>query len=125
MSPDETVTAFIRAIEQRDIDQAVSFTSPEISYENMPIEPIVGHAGLRATLEMFLSPAKSVDWQILTQYEVGDVVINERLDRFEIGSGWLELPIAGVFKVHDGLITLWRDYFDMDTYQRQLKDLMG
>ena len=46
------------------------------------------------------------------------------LDRFRIGSGWLELPVAGVFEVNDeGLITLWRDYFDMGAYQRQMAEL--
>ncbi len=126
MSPDETVRAFIRAIERQDVDAAVSMTAPDISYENMPIEPIVGRDGLRATLEMFLAPAAIVDWQILSQHEVGDVVVNERLDRFQIGDGWLELPVAGVFHLDDsGAITLWRDYFDMGTYQRQMEELSG
>lgn len=123
MSPRETVTGFIRAIERKDVDAAVEMTSADISYENMPIDPIVGHEGLRATLEFFLGPAESVDWQILTQYEVGHVVVNERLDRFRIGAGWLELPVAGFFHVDDGLITLWRDYFDMAAYERRLADL--
>lgn len=53
-------------------------------------------------------------------------MFNERLDRFRIGGGWLELPVAGVFEVDgDGAITLWRDYFDMGTYQRQFATLGG
>lgn len=123
MSPAETVTEFIRAIERRDVDAAVALTSPEISYENMPIDPIVGQDGLRATLEMFLAPAAEVDWRIVSQYEIGDVVVNERVDRFQIGDGWLELPVAGVFHVDDGSITLWRDYFDLGVYQRQMNEL--
>ena len=52
------------------------------------------------------------------------MVINERLDRFQIGSGWLELPVAGFFEVTDqGLISLWRDYFDMSSYTGQLAAL--
>jgi limonene-1,2-epoxide hydrolase len=92
----------------------------------MPTDPIVGHEGLAATLDMFLGPAETVEWQILSQYEVGSVVVNERLDRFQIGDGWLELPIAGVFHLgDDGKIELWRDYFDMGTYQRQFAELTG
>ena len=126
MTPVETVTAFIRAIERKDVDAAVALTTPDVSYENMPIEPIVGHDGLRATLDMFLAPASEVDWQIVRQFEVGPTVMHERLDRFKIGNGWLDLPIAGVFEVTDeGLISLWRDYFDMATYQRQLAELTG
>jgi limonene-1,2-epoxide hydrolase len=124
MTPAETVTTFIAAIERKDIAAAVALTAADISYENMPISPVVGHDGLAATLEMFLAAAAEVDWQILNQYEIGSVVFNERLDRFRIGDGWLELPIAGVFHIDDsGKIVLWRDYFDMATYERQLAAL--
>jgi limonene-1,2-epoxide hydrolase len=85
---------------------------------------VVGHEGLATTLSAFLAPAGEVDWQILTQFEIGSTVINERLDRFQIGDGWLELPIAGVFHIDDdGKIALWRDYFDMGSYMRQYAEL--
>ena len=124
MTPAETVTAFIEAIERKDIDAAVALAAPDISYENMPTDPVVGHEGLSSTLQAFLAPAGEVDWQILSQFEIGTTVVNERLDRFQIGDGWLELPIAGVFQIDDdGKIALWRDYFDMGSYQRQYADL--
>jgi limonene-1,2-epoxide hydrolase len=34
------------------------------------------------------------------------------LDRFRFGDLWIELPVAGLFHVVDGRISLWRDYFD-------------
>ena len=39
----------------------------------------------------------------------------ERLDRHRLDHGWRELPVNSVFEVHDGLITVWRDYFDLLT----------
>jgi limonene-1,2-epoxide hydrolase len=125
-TPGDVVTAFIRAIEAKDVAAAVAMLHPEVAYENMPITPIVGNDAVAAALEAFLGPADEVEWQILRQHEAGRVVVNERLDRFRIGDGWLELPVAGVFELDDaGLITLWRDYFDLGTYQRQLADLAG
>lgn len=124
MTPAETVTAFIEAIERKDVEAAVALASTGISYENMPIDPVVGHEGLATTLNAFLAPAGEVDWQILSQFEIGSTVVNERLDRFQIGDGWLELPIAGVFHIDaDGKIALWRDYFDMGSYMRQFAEL--
>ena len=124
MTPTDVVTAFIEAIERRDVDAAVALAAPDVSYENMPIDPIVGHDGLRATLNMFLGAATEVDWQILSQFEQGNLVVNERLDRFRIGDGWLELPVAGFFRIDgEGRIALWRDYFDMASYQRQITEL--
>jgi len=125
MTPAETVNAFIAAIERKDVEAAVALVSDDVSYENMPMQPIVGPAAMAATLEMFLAPASEVDWPVLRQFEVGNVVVNERLDRFKIGDGWLELPIAGVFEVVDGKISLWRDYFDMATYSSQMAELTG
>lgn len=124
MPPVEVVSGFIAAIEARDVEAAVAYAAADISYENVPISPIVGRDAVAATLTGFLASAEEVDWQIVNQWEVGRTVINERLDRFRIGGGWLELPVAGFFVVDDnGLISLWRDYFDMSTYTRQLAEL--
>jgi limonene-1,2-epoxide hydrolase len=126
MSAADVVNRFIEAIERKDVDAAVALTADTISYENMPISPIVGRDGLAATLRAFLDPAVEVDWKILRQLEVGPVVVNERLDRFRIGDGWIELPVAGVFEIDgNGQITLWRDYFDMGSYQRQMAKVTG
>jgi limonene-1,2-epoxide hydrolase len=61
---------------------------------------------------------------VLRQHEIGGLVVNERLDRFRLDEGWLDLPVAGFFEVTaDGLISRWRDYFDMSTYTGQLEAL--
>lgn len=126
MTPVEIVNTFIAAIEAKDIDAAVALAAADISYENMPISPVVGREGLGDMLRGFLGPASAIEWRILDQWSFDRTVINERLDRFQIGSGWLELPIAGVFKVDENdQISLWRDYFDMGSYSTQLAALTG
>lgn len=125
MEPLEIVRSFIAAIEAKDIDRATAMVAESISYENMPMAPIVGREAVAATLGMFLEPATEVEWVMLRELVDGAVVMNERLDRFKIGDGWLELPVAGAFEVVDGQITLWRDYFDMASYQRQMAALTG
>lgn len=124
MTPEEIVNAFITAIEAKDVEAAVAMTAEGVSYENMPIAPVTGRDGVAKTLTGFLAPAGKVDWQIVRQWAVGRTVINERLDRFRIGEGWLELPVAGFFEIDDNdLIVLWRDYFDMNAYVRQMAEL--
>lgn len=123
MNPLATVNAFMQHIESKDIDSAVALLADDVSYENMPIDPISGRDAVRQVLEGFLQPAVHVEWRVLREWEVGGTVINERLDRFQIGDGWLELPVAGFFQVEDGLITIWRDYFDMGSYMSQLSSL--
>jgi limonene-1,2-epoxide hydrolase len=122
--PGDVVAAFFAAIEAKDVEAAVELLADDVSYENVPMSPIAGKEAVRATLGAFLAAASQVEWPIARQVVVGNAVINERLDRFKIGSGWLELPVAGFFEVTDqGLISLWRDYFDMASYTGQLAAL--
>jgi len=123
MTPLETVNTFMNHIESKDVNAAADLLAADISYENMPIDPVVGRDAVRQVLEGFLGSAGEVEWKVLSEWEVGSTVINERLDRFQIGDGWLELPVAGFFQVTDGLITLWRDYFDMGSYMSQFTTL--
>lgn len=122
--PRQVVADFIAAIEAMDVDAAVAVLTEDVSYENMPMDPIVGRDAVRSTLHGFLAAASDVEWPVRRELVAGNVVVNERLDRFKIGDGWLEIPVAGVFEVtDDGLISLWRDYFDMTTYTTQLAAL--
>ncbi len=45
----------------------------------------------------------------------GGTVLNERTDAMIFGPLRLQFWVCGVFEVHDGRITLWRDYFDSST----------
>lgn len=130
-SPGAVVSAFISAVERNDLDAAAALLHADVRYENVPVDPVVGRDATLATMRGFLGAATEVRWPVLRQHEAaaaggGGVVWNERLDRFRIGDGWLELPVAGVFEVDAaGLITLWRDYFDLGTYMRRLGELTG
>jgi len=126
MTPSETVTAFIQAIERLDVDAAVEMLTEDVSYENVPMQPISGRDGVRTALGRFLGAATEVSWPVSSQFADGNRVANERVDRFKIGTGWLEMPVAGFFEVNDeGLIALWRDYFDLKTYTDQMAELMA
>ena len=51
--------------------------------------------------------------QLIESGSIDDgAVFTERVDRFRAGDTWIELPVAGLFLVSGGRITLWRDYFD-------------
>jgi limonene-1,2-epoxide hydrolase len=42
--------------------------------------------------------------------------MTERVDYWRSGEKTVGLRIAGVFEVHDGIITAWRDYFDSSEF---------
>lgn len=115
----DVVQQFIAAIERRDIDAAIALMHPDCEYDNVPIGPVHGHEAIRKILDPVVARTDEVRWPVARSAEAGPVVFNERLDRFRSGDRWIEIAVAGVWEVHDGLITLWRDYFDLDTYRRQ------
>jgi limonene-1,2-epoxide hydrolase len=124
MDAAHVVGEFISAVEAKDLDRTHALLADEVSYENVPMQPIVGRDTVRAVLASFLEPALEVSWPIRRQLVDDRCVINERIDRFRFEGGWLELPVCGVFEVgDDGRITLWRDYFDLATYTSQLAEV--
>ena len=62
-----------------------------------------------------------VEFEIHRQTATGNIVMNERTDKFEIKGKAISIPVAGVFEVNDGKITFWRDYFDNGMFMKALK----
>ena len=124
MTPEETVNEFIARVVAFDLDGACELVTDDVVYDNVPMGPVTGPDGIRAVLAPFSEGLEESEWVVHRQVAVGNVVLNERTDRFRKGDTWLELPVAGVFEVDDaGRITLWRDYFDAPTLMNQIAAL--
>jgi limonene-1,2-epoxide hydrolase len=121
ISPTEVVRQFMKLMEPLDYDTALRLVSDDCEYTNPPpIGTVRGPAGIRSVLEPFFGPTTENEFKILRAAADGPVVLLERLDRHLFGDKWVELPVTGVFEVHDGVITYWRDYFDAATIMSQL-----
>ncbi len=122
--PADVVHHFIAAIERRDLDHALTHLTDDCEYDNVPMGKVFGRAAVRATLGPFMAPFERIEWIVHHQIASGSldhgVVMNERLDRFGNGDRWIELPVAGLFVVQHGQISLWRDYFDRESLLSQL-----
>ena len=116
----QLVEDFVAAFNAKDVDKIMSFWGPEPVYHNMPGPPVKGTEAVRGLIESFVNSAEKVDWEILHIAETGDTVLAERVDRFVIGGKEIVLPCSGVFEIVDGKIAVWRDYFDMATWQWQM-----
>jgi len=120
MSALDTVNAFMKAAENRDYDAAVEYLTDDIEYQNMPLPPVNGKQAVKDTLDMLLAMGDGAEWVVHREVESGNLVMNERTDRFHVNGKWLELPVAGVFELRDGKIAVWHDYFDLETITRQM-----
>lgn len=116
----DIVKAFMKAMEPLDYDTALQYVAETCEYTNPPpIGTVTGPAGVRAVLEPFFSPTLENQFVILREAAAGPLVVLERLDRHRLADKWVELPVTGVFEVHAGQITYWRDYFDAATILSQ------
>lgn len=114
------VDAFIEAVERRDLDAALDLVSDDVEYENVPMAVVHGRDAVRDTLAPLVASAAEVEWRVLEQVHDADTVLNERIDRFRVDGRWIEVRVAGVFKIRDGRITRWCDYFDLQQFSSQL-----
>ena len=110
-SPLEIAKLFLKAFEPLAYDNALALVAEACEYTNP--------AGIRAVLEPFFAPTLENEIRILREASQGPIVVLERLDRHRLADKWVELPVTGVFEVHGGLITYWRDYFDAATILSQ------
>lgn len=125
-STSTVVSRFLKACADRDLEGLLSMVTDDVDYDNVPIGPVHGPDGVRSALTGgIMDAADEIEWRVLRQVGEGDIVMNERVDRFRFGDRWLEIPVAGIFELRDGRIAVWHDYFDLDTYRRQKADLLA
>ena len=115
-TPDEIVRSFCAKWTDGNVKEIVNYFDENAIYHNIPMAPVNGVDEIRLFIEGFFSSAESIDFEILHQVASGDIVMNERIDTLVIGDATTRLPVAGVFKVLDGKIIEWRDYFDMGQF---------
>lgn len=123
MSPEEVVDEFIARVVRLDLDAACELVSDDVEYDNVPMGKVFGPDGIKSILGPLAGQLTGVEWTVHKQVAAGDLVFNERTDRFIKGDVAADLPVAGVFEVRDGRIVLWRDYFDMNTMTNELGKL--
>jgi limonene-1,2-epoxide hydrolase len=109
----DTVHAFIAAAAARDYETALDLLTEDVEYQNMMLPAVHGREAVRETLEGLLALCSASEWVVHREVAQGDLVMNERTDRFKIGDTWTDLPVMGMFELRDGRIALWRDYFDL------------
>jgi limonene-1,2-epoxide hydrolase len=117
----DVVDTFIAAWGKKDIDEIMSFFTDDAVYENVPIDPPnKGPEAIRKTIEGFIGMAEKIEFVVHHQAANGNIVLNERTDRFLMGDKWAEGRVMGVFELRDGKIAAWRDYFDMAQFTAEM-----
>ena len=120
-SVQDFMAAFMKAWPEADAAALGPFFSEHAVYHNGPLEPVRGRVAIEATLEQFMRVGGRVHVDILLMVTEGPVVMTKRVDHLTRADGrTASLPMMGVIEIHDGLITAWRDYFDLNQFTSQM-----
>jgi limonene-1,2-epoxide hydrolase len=106
-----------------DLDGIMKFFAEDAVWDNVPMNaPANGHHAIREMTQGFLKDMNGFGAKILKSVHQGNTVFNERVDTARMKNGKsADIPVAGIFELNDaGKITLWRDYFDLATFTKQL-----
>lgn len=117
---EKVVTDFCKSFERKNIDEIMAYFTDDAVYHNMPMEPAKGKDAIRTTINSYLPGSDRIEFKVLHTASNNNIVFNERIDMFDIGEKRIELPVAGMFEVKGGKISLWRDYFDLQSYTKQM-----
>jgi limonene-1,2-epoxide hydrolase len=112
MNEIETVRAFLKSLENRNLDGALALTSADVVYQNIPLPPARGAREFEKQMRFFEKLVDHFEARLNHIAADGPFVLTERTDVLERGGLRLAFWVCGTFEVRDGRITLWRDYFD-------------
>ena len=112
-NPIAVVETFLRALEDKEFERAVSLLADDVVYQNMPFPADRGKPAVVRTLELFEKLVTKFEARIRNIAAQGGTVLTERVDVLSGRLFYLDIPVCGTFEVRDGKIVLWRDYFDL------------
>jgi len=107
-----TVEAFLYAMQDEDFETIDSTLADMIIWQNVGFVTVQGR---RRIVKLLRSGQGRLRFEVKIHRIAADgsAVLTERTDALVIGPLRLQFWVCGVFEVHAGRITLWRDYFDV------------
>jgi limonene-1,2-epoxide hydrolase len=109
----EFIAVFMEAWPAADAARVASFFSADATYRNGPLEEVRGRSAIQARFAAFMAVGGRVALELRHLIADGNIVMTERVDHLIGEDRTLSLPVMGICEVHEGLITAWRDYFDL------------
>ena len=113
------VEVLLSSLQAADADGAGTVLDDNLVYQNVGFPTIYGRA---RAMKLFRAMEGRAGFEVKTHRIAvnGSSVLTERTDVLQFGPLRLQFWVCGVFEVHNGRITLWRDYFDMWNFTKAL-----
>ncbi len=120
-----TVEGFLNALADEDFETVAAALDDNLVYENVGLSRIRGG---RRTAKMLSRMEGRIGFEVKIHRVAADgsAVLTERTDALILGPLRIQFWACGIFEVHNGRITLWRDYVDIyDMFKGFLRGLIA
>jgi len=111
---------FLEACVRAEPDEFASYFTDDAVWWNSPWKPVSGRAAIRETLRRGASMMKALPWRLEHILAHGNIVMTERVDNFLVEETPVSVPCMGIFELREGKIAAWRDYWDLQEFEKQL-----
>src|SRR5215472_7648375 len=110
---------FLQAWVRAEANEFTSYFTDDAVWWNAPWEPVRGRKAIGEMLCRGAQRMTALPWEIRHIVADGNVVMTERVDCFQVGDRQVSVPCMGIFELCDGKISAWRDYWDLQRFERQ------
>lgn len=119
---EKVVNDLFAAWTRLSVDEVMGYFAEDAIWDNVPMGPAKGKAAIREMTHGFMKDATTFSVKIIKSAHDGNVVFNERVDTIVMKTGKkADIPVAGMFELNEaGKIKVWRDYFDLATFTKQV-----
>jgi limonene-1,2-epoxide hydrolase len=111
---------FIDACVRANPQEFANCFTEDATWWNAPSKAVEGREAIRETFCRGAERMAALSWEVLHIPADGDIVMVERVDNFLTGETRVSVPCVGVFELRGGKIAAWRDYWDLERFERQL-----
>lgn len=112
----EVVTTFLLALQEQDIDRAISLLAEDVQWINVSLPTVRGRRAVEKIFRLSQRIGGGFRVHFHSTVAEGNVVFNQRTDAITLGRFEQRFWVIGRFEVRDGKIVIWRDAFDYGDY---------
>lgn len=112
----DVVTTFLLALQNQDIDRAVSLLAEDVQWINVSLPTVRGKRAVEKIFRFSVKIGGGFRVHLHSTVAEGDVVFNQRTDAITLRRFEQRFWVIGRFEVRDGKIVIWRDAFDYGDY---------
>ena len=117
----EVAREMVLAWNNQDWDKVGELFAPDGVLHSMMLDPIEGRDAVASRIKALGAGVSWIELEISHMGVIDGRVYMERMDRFIYNGHRGDVPVMGMLSINDdGLVQLWRDYYDRAQLLREM-----